>query len=137
MPYTTGRFGRNAAQTNRALTARVRGTTGLSKVSLNTQNQQQGSPNIALLCAMHAVARILIISEDLGGHTATGPSSLWSIKELQTLGRPGSRTPWRCSRARASSGTQNIGMRQESCRTFHQFPGLLHSCSKFTTGHQI
>ena len=40
--------------------------------------------------------------------------------------------------SRASSGTQNKGTLQESCRTSHPFPccftGGSHSCSKFTTG---
>ena len=31
------------------------------------------------------VATVLIIPEDLGGHPATGPPSLWSMSELQTL----------------------------------------------------
>ena len=40
--------------------------------------------------------------------------------------------------SRASSGTQNKGTLQESCRTSHPFPCCFtwggHSCSKFTTG---
>ena len=39
----------------------------------------------ALLCPVHKVATILTFPEDLGGHTATRPSSLWSMKEFQTL----------------------------------------------------
>ena len=41
----------------------------------------------ALLYTVHKVATILIISEDLGGHPATGPPSLWIMTEFQT--------PWR------------------------------------------
>ena len=39
----------------------------------------------ALLCTAHRVATVLIIPEDLGGHTATGPPSLWSMTEFQSL----------------------------------------------------
>ena len=39
----------------------------------------------ALLCSVHKVATVLIIPEDIGGHPATGPPSLWSMSELQTL----------------------------------------------------
>ena len=38
----------------------------------------------ALLCSVHKVATVLIIPEDLGGHPATGPPSLWMMTELQT-----------------------------------------------------
>ena len=39
----------------------------------------------ALLCTVHRVATVLIIPEDLGGHTVTGPPSLWSMTEFQSL----------------------------------------------------
>ena len=39
----------------------------------------------ALLCTAHRVATVLIIPEDLGGHTVTGPPSLWSMTEFQSL----------------------------------------------------
>ena len=39
----------------------------------------------ALLCPAHKVATEIIISESIGRSTAAEPSSLWSMKELQTL----------------------------------------------------
>ena len=39
----------------------------------------------ALLCTAHRVATVLIIPEDLGGHTTTGLPSLWSMTEFQSL----------------------------------------------------
>ena len=38
-----------------------------------------------MLCTVHKVATVLIISEDLGGHPATGSLSLWMTTELRTL----------------------------------------------------
>ena len=93
----------------------------------------------ALLCSVHKVATVLIIPEDLGGHPATGPPSLWSMSELQ---------PWKAWMAhtvalasRASSGTPKKVSLQESCRTSHPCPcfftGSGHSYSKFTTRSQF
>ena len=39
----------------------------------------------ALLCPAHKVATVLIISEPIGRSSAAVPSSLWLMKELQTL----------------------------------------------------
>ena len=92
-----------------------------------------------LLCSVHKVATILITSEDLGGHPARGPPSLWTNTDFQTLEGVDDAhrgAGFSCQLGNAEQG-HATGVSSNLCQFPCNFTGVGHSRSRFTTEHQI